>query len=336
MRRLCVACAISAATACGGSSPQPPVVNPPTTVETINGTERLGWDQPAADAVELAAIRYAVYVDDVRSEIASVTCAPTAAANGFSCTGRLPALTRGAHALQIASFTVDGAVLESARSAPIRVMVVAAASSGVPTVTPGAMAPADGIRLRIELVAAGLDAPTDLAFTPDGRILIAEAAGRIRVVRNGELVQEPAISLRATRLLTIATDPQFARTHFVYVAYTSPARSGSATTFTIARLREAGDTIGDAVPLVDNIPAASSPSAALRLADDGKLSVALDAGDDTRRRGDAGSWNGKLLRLNADGTTPDDQAGSTPVFASGITSPAGLAWQRTSNAWWVA
>src|SRR5436309_6066663 len=133
MRGLWVICAISAATACG-SSPQPPVVNPPTTEETITGTERIGWDQPAADATALATIRYAIYADDVRSEMAGVTCASTAAANGFPCTGRLPALARGAHALQLASFFVDSTVLESTRSATLRVNVVAAA----PTSSSGA------------------------------------------------------------------------------------------------------------------------------------------------------------------------------------------------------
>src|SRR5262249_4243253 len=180
VRRLWIVSAISAAAACG-SSPQPPVVNPPTTVETINGTERIGWDQPAADAPELATIRYAIYADDVRSEIAGATCASTSAANGFACTGRLPPLTPGAHRLQIASFIVDGAVFESARSAALRVNVVAAgaSSSGVATVRPGTSVTPDGIRMRVELVAGGLDTPADLALTPDGRILIAEAGGRI-------------------------------------------------------------------------------------------------------------------------------------------------------------
>src|SRR3989442_6243222 len=192
MRWLKIALASSTLTACGGSSPPaPPVVNPPASNETINGTERIGWDQPAADTVELATIRYAIYVDDVRSEIAGVTCATTSASNAFVCTGRLPTLTRGAHTLQIASFTANGAVLESARSAALRVNVVAAASSSVATVRPGATIAAGGVRLPVELVADGLDAPSDFAFTPDGRLFIAQAAGRIRIVRDGHLLQEP-------------------------------------------------------------------------------------------------------------------------------------------------
>jgi hypothetical protein len=103
--------------ACGGS--------PPTQgggPETITGVERFGWDQHAADAGELASFRYALYVDDVRSEAADVTCAPAQSAAGFACSARMPAMTPGVHNLQVASFVIDGgAVRESPRSAAVRV-----------------------------------------------------------------------------------------------------------------------------------------------------------------------------------------------------------------------
>src|SRR5262245_20480503 len=169
VRRSCIVFVASLTTVCGGSSPQPPVVNPPTTTETITGTERIGWDQPAANAAELATIRYAIYVDDMRSELAGVTCAAGATATRFACSGRLPSLSGGAHALQIASFVVEGTVLESTRSAPLRVNVVAAGASspGATTVRPGPFVNADGVRMRVELVAEGFNAPADLAFIPD-------------------------------------------------------------------------------------------------------------------------------------------------------------------------
>ena len=65
------------------SPPAPPVVETPPAAETINGTERLGWDQPAADTAELATIGYAIYVDGTRTALTGVTCASAAAAAGF-------------------------------------------------------------------------------------------------------------------------------------------------------------------------------------------------------------------------------------------------------------
>jgi glucose/arabinose dehydrogenase len=51
--------------------------------------------------------------------------------------------------------------------------------------------------------------------------------------------------------------------------------------------------------------------------------------------GDAASPNGKILRLNDDGTTPDDQAGASPIYAAGSSSPAGLDWQPGTDVLWM-
>src|SRR3954471_5415545 len=80
---------------CGGGMP-----TSPNNGETITGTERFGWDQPAADAGELATFRYAMYLDEVRSEAAEVSCDAAPSAGRFACTSRLPSMAAGAHALQ--------------------------------------------------------------------------------------------------------------------------------------------------------------------------------------------------------------------------------------------
>lgn len=103
---------------CGGKSPSAPDGS-----ETITGSERFGWEQPAADAGELAIFRYALYVDDVRNEAADASCAAVQAAGRFSCTSSLPAMGSGSHTLQVASFVLDGGtVRESPRSAAVRVV----------------------------------------------------------------------------------------------------------------------------------------------------------------------------------------------------------------------
>jgi aldose sugar dehydrogenase len=349
-RLLIVLCFIALAACDKKTPPAPPVVQPPATNETINGTERIGWEQPAADGVELAAIGYVVYVDGARTALPGVACAssPTNATPAtFGCNGRLPTLTAGAHTLEIASFVDDGGVLESGRSAALRVTVVPVvaltpqATASPATFAPGAAITADKIRMRIEVVAEGLDNPADLAFALDGRLFVAERAGRIRIFprtadRTGSAVlPEPAISLadvigRDGQLLALALDPQFDRTRFVFAIYTAPSRAGEPV-FTVARFREIAGTLGDRIVLLDNVGAGSSaPRAALRFGPDAKLYAAFDD------RGDAPSMRGNIVRLNPDGTTPDDQAGATPIYASGAGAPGGFDWDFRSGALWVA
>ena len=344
MRRLFIASAISAVAGCGGNAPASPVVNPPPTTQTINGSERIGWDQPAADAVDLAAIRYVIYVDGTRTEAAGVTCAASATAAGFACTSRLPPLTPGAHALQLASFVDDGGVLESARSAALQVTVMpattASAAPGRAADTArareaaGPTAARDATRaLATTPILDGIDDPTDLAFAPDGRLLVAERAGSIRIVRGDRLLDEPALTLGSgSQLLAIAIDPDFTRTRFVFAIY-APADAADGT-FTLARFREAADTLADAAVLLDRIPVGAPPRASLRFGADGKLYAAFDTGGDARLADDPASLNGKLLRLNADGTTPRDQR--APAIAEGLIAPAGFDWDSSGGALWIA
>ena len=105
-------------TACGGRSPSAPGGG-----EAISGSERFGWDQPAADAAELATFRYAIYVDEVRSEATGVSCASAVVNGRFPCSSSLPSMSSGTHTLSVASFVIDaGVTRESSRSAAISVV----------------------------------------------------------------------------------------------------------------------------------------------------------------------------------------------------------------------
>jgi hypothetical protein len=104
--------------ACGGSTPPPAGGDG----QVLTGTERFGWDQPAADRGELASFRYALYLDDTRLDATDVSCGDTRSASGFLCTCKLPPMSPGSHTLQVAAFVTDqGVVKESSRSAAVRV-----------------------------------------------------------------------------------------------------------------------------------------------------------------------------------------------------------------------
>jgi quinoprotein glucose dehydrogenase len=208
------------------------------------------------------------------------------------------------------------------------------------TGVPSTILTGDDVRLTVTPIVTGLDDPIDLAFMPDGGMIVAERAGLIRIVRDGRLVSTPAWSVferrsERERLLAVAVDADFTRSHFVYAIYTTLS-ARSELTFCLVRFRAAADTFADRIILSDDVPASpDGASAALRFGPDGKLFVAFDDGGSSRSASDWSSYNGKVLRLNPDGTTPDDQRGHAPMYSSAYRSPRGLAWHLPSNTLWI-
>lgn len=308
----------------------------------LSGGERLGWDQRGTSAAEIASLRFFLYVDGNRVDFPESSCGALMG-DQAACLGRLPSLSLGEHTLEVTAVDQSGA--ESGRSAPLRVSVIRSTAVARPSAASGvgagkgqALGPtADGLRLTLREIATGFTDPTDLALLPDGRVLVAERSGRVRIVESNTLLERPAVALddvradtEAAGLLSVVADPDFERTRFVYLVYTSDDG------FRLSRFREAHNSLVERVVLLDGVPAAPAPVAALRFGPDGKLYLALDDGGEPSRAGDLGSYNGKVLRLNPDGTVPSDQAGLTPVFAANIGSARGFDWDLNTNTLWVA
>ena len=318
----------------------------------MTGRERLGWDQSGSSLAELDTVGFNLYVDDQRGRLNGVACSAGATPTTFLCQAPLPFMTSGAHSLQLTSFYLADPANESAKSGALQLVVAgivtgggeltsAPSASAAPSSSPQSAAlkseaawPASLVR-----VATGLDRPSDLAFTPDSRLWIAERSGRVRVLKDGAIVADPALVMAqragAGAVVSIAVDPQFASNHFIFAIYTDRSRTGRLT-FAIARYREAADTLGDRVVILDEIPASPDARASLRFGADGKLYAAFDDGGDARSLDDPASFNGKILRLNANGTTPDDAPRKSPVFSVGPASPRGIAWHRASGHLWTA
>jgi glucose/arabinose dehydrogenase len=331
MRRLAASCLCLVLAGCSEDPPDSPDI-PPGTVEPITGNERIGWLQRGATFDEVASLRYNIYVDGTPGEAQGVACEQVPTADGFPCSAALPPMSRGRHTLQLTSFLDAGSRLESGRSSSLVVQVGQGVLPGVPA-APEKIITADGIRLVASPLTSGLDDPRDLAVG-GGRVFIAERQGRIQVFRDGggltAAIEIDDVDVRGQRgLLSIALDPEFEKTGHLFAAYTTEAG------FRLVRYRAVGDTLGDRVTLVDGVEAPSlAPSAVLRFGPDGKLYLALDDGGVPARAGDLGSFNGKVLRLNLDGTTPPDQAGGTPVYALNVNAPRGLDWDN--GALWIA
>lgn len=336
MRRSWILITVFAAGCGSGTPPAPSPGGGSPTAESITGRERIGWNQQAAGVTELATFRYAIYVDGTRSEIADASCSAAPDATGFPCSGKLPPMANGIHTLELATFVVrDDGIDESSRSSALRVSVSASTAPAVDQWIGGeAETTRDGLTLRAEKLAEGLNSPVDAAFAGDGRLFIAERAGAIRIFADARLTATAALRLNTgvededehPQILSVAVDPDFTRTHFVFVVQTAAAATGPV--LRLARYRELRGTLAERAVLFET-PAPSAreaASAVARFGSDGKIYLAF-AGDGS---------GGRLVRLSADGTMPRDQAGTTPAIATGIEAPRGLDWHPRSGILWIA
>ena len=142
-------------------------------------------------------------------------------------------------------------------------------------------------------VVTSVAAPTALAFTPDGRMLIATQPGRLRVFSGGTLLPTPALDLSTVvcteserGLLGVAVDPQFAANRFIYVYYTfkrADPCSGTNAVNRVSRFVLAdANTVDPATEtvLIDNIPspAGNHNGGDLQFGKDGNLYVSVGDG----------------------------------------------------------
>jgi hypothetical protein len=91
--------------------------------EVVSGDDRLVWEQALNGTDQLDTIKYALYVDGVRTELTDVSCAMESPSGAMLCGVPMPDLTPGLHTLEINTFIVDGLRLwQSPRSEPILVI----------------------------------------------------------------------------------------------------------------------------------------------------------------------------------------------------------------------
>lgn len=186
-----------------------------------------------------------------------------------------------------------------------------------------------------ESVVEGLETPWAIAFAPDGRIFVSERAGRVRVVKNGRLEAEPWMRLEVVEqsesgLLGLVLDPDFSRNRFVYAAYTYHGKDGRLTN-RLARFREDPAKNRGSLDkiLLDGVAGSGNHDGGrVKFGPDGKLYWSVGDAQNPSLAQDLSSLNGKILRLNADGTVPaDNPFGGSPVYSYGHRNPQGLAWQ---------
>ena len=199
----------------------------------------------------------------------------------------------------------------------------------------------DAVSFRVETVVGNLEVPWSIVWAPDGRMFFTERAGRIRIYENGKLRPAPLFTVPDVEpsgesgLMSIALHPQFATNHLLYFSY---VYGGESENVRVVRYREAESGLTDRKVIIENIPAAEFHAGCrLRFGSDNKLYVTT--GDATRRElaQRLDSIAGKTLRLNDDGTVPEDnpfvgQQNARPeIWSYGHRNAQGLDFQPETN-----
>jgi len=203
--------------------------------------------------------------------------------------------------------------------------------------------------LKAVSVARGLVNPWGVAFLPDGRYLVTERPGRLRIVERDGRLGDPVAGLPAVDaggqcgLLDVALDPKFADNARIYWSYAESGDGGNSTA--VARGRLQGNRLSEVQVIFRQVPKVASQlhcGSRLVFARDGRLFVVL--GDRFSRKEDAQKLDnhlGKVVRIEADGSVPTDNpfvgtAGAKPeIWSLGHRNLQGAALHPDSSELWA-
>lgn len=235
--------------------------------------------------------------------------------------------------------------------APLAAALLAAlalSSAALPADVPAGVVHARDHSFRVATVTGGLEHPWSVAFLPDGRMLVTERPGRLRLVQDGKLLPRPVQGLPDIRehgqggLLDVALHPKFAENGWIYLSYAGRGEGGYGTE--VLRARLAGDRLEEVKVIFRQEPKLSGGRHfGSRLAFDrqGYLYVSMgDRGEESRAQ-KLDQLPGKVARLKDDGGIPADnpfagKAGARPeVFTWGNRNVQGLALQPDSGLLWA-
>lgn len=202
--------------------------------------------------------------------------------------------------------------------------------------------------LRVVKVTGGLEHPWGMAFLPDGRMLVTERPGRLRLVENGKLLPQPVAGLPAIAaqgqggLLDVALHPKFSENGWVYLSYAARGEGGIGTE--VARGKLEGNRLSNVQVIFRQAPKLGGGrhfGSRLVFDRDGHLYITLgDRGDDDRAQR-LDQLVGKVVRLKDDGGVPPDnpfvnRAGARPeIFTLGNRNVQGAALNPATGLVWA-
>lgn len=187
----------------------------------------------------------------------------------------------------------------------------------------------------IQSLVQNLNSPWEIAFLPDGTILITERGGNL-VVLDGD--EESKISIAdvyeqgESGLLGLAVHPNYDDNRLIYL-YLSYATGGGIRN-RVESYHFADGQLSDKWILIDDIPGAGNHDGGrIEFGPDGLLYITTGDAQNPDSAQDINSLSGKILRLTDDGSIPSDNPFNNPVYSYGHRNPQGLAWDEEGRLW---
>ncbi|MGH6824297.1 PQQ-dependent sugar dehydrogenase [Methyloceanibacter sp.] len=201
--------------------------------------------------------------------------------------------------------------------------------------------------IKVETVATGLEHPWGLAFLPDGRMLVTERSGTLRLVSKDGKLSEPlsgvpqVIAAGQGGLLDVAIDPGFKSNGLVYLSYSEPGEGGASTAVARGKLGESGlDDVEVIFRQEPKVGGGNHFGSRLVFAPDGTLFVTLGERFTFAPAQDLSNDLGKIVRINPDGSVPKDNPfvgrkdARPEIWSYGHRNPQGAAINPETGRLW--
>lgn len=193
----------------------------------------------------------------------------------------------------------------------------------------------------VTTLADGLEHPWSIAVMPDGKLLVTERPGRLQIIdsQNGKaqkIAGLPKVRVQSEAgLLGLALDPDFATNGRLYLCYSTGSMFNAGNRLSSFTLKN-NALIGEQV-LIDHLPGANWHNGCrAAVSPDGYLFASMGDATDAEKAQDSQSFNGKIFRLNRDGTMPaDNPFPNSPVWSFGHRNPQGLTFRPGSGDLWA-